>query len=169
MSKTISRKLKRPIPKNNPPRWLDFNVYPGKGNREAKENKLYFRVMVYSNIRWLREGYRFWMDCEEHNSEVLGAVIPFRKFIVPPKGSLDRSKWSDIIGVTIFAKNLLAHDVIAHEAVHMATTYLRYTRQSIKLLSEIDPVIEERLAYTVDNCVRQLVTEIHQKLSEEKQ
>lgn len=63
------------------------------------------------------------------------------------------------IGTVLFYKDLLRSSVISHEAVHMATSYLRITDQ-LKLSDQIDDD-EEKLAYCVGSCMRQIVDSLY--------
>jgi hypothetical protein len=63
------------------------------------------------------------------------------------------------VGRVLFYKDLLGSEVISHEAVHMATSYLRFINQ-LKLSDQID-ADEEKLAYCAGSCTRQIVDSLY--------
>lgn len=73
----------------------------------------------------------------------------------------DGDKWikAPKIGAVLFYKDLLGSECISHEAVHIATSYLRHTDQ-LKLSDQIDEN-EEKLAYCIGSCTRQIVDNLY--------
>lgn len=59
------------------------------------------------------------------------------------------------LGYALYLKSSLTPEIIAHEAVHQASHFIRINRiSSLKLTDEIDQR-EETFAYTIGNCVQQ--------------
>jgi hypothetical protein len=63
------------------------------------------------------------------------------------------------IGDVLFYKDCLGSESISHEAVHMATSYLRLKNQLL-LTDQIDER-EEKLAYYIGSCTRQIVDNLY--------
>jgi hypothetical protein len=63
------------------------------------------------------------------------------------------------IGDVLFYQGLLGSECITHEAVHMATSYLRIS-DSLILGDQIDEH-EEKLAYCIGSCTRQIVDNLY--------
>jgi hypothetical protein len=71
-----------------------------------------------------------------------------------------RWKSEPFLGYALFARNYVLAEVLCHEAVHMATGYLRRIRKLPRLRNQIDNG-EERLAYYTGWCGRQLNNGFH--------
>ncbi|WP_138503394.1 hypothetical protein [Nostoc sp. PA-18-2419] len=63
------------------------------------------------------------------------------------------------VGNVLFYKECLGSECISHEAVHMATSYLRLIQQ-LQLTDQIDEN-EEKLAYCIGSCMRQIVDNLY--------
>ena len=65
------------------------------------------------------------------------------------------------IGTVLFNMQQLTHGLIAHEAFHMATGYVRHMRRSVNLRSDVSDE-EERIGDTVHICVDQIYQRLKQ-------
>ena len=82
--------------------------------------------------------------------------MPCMTFLQGQEGEVASSS----LGHALFARTQLCVETIAHEAVHMATGYMRRKKVSMNLSNECGDR-EEMLAYLVGKCVRQIVAELY--------
>jgi len=127
---------------------IKFKVFPGLDNWMAKESELYWEVRVYHTRNNMQ---RFW-----GKKGASAVVIPRThtwlwegKEVVLPK-----------LGLVLFNRDELFGEIVVHEAVHMATWYLRRTRRSVNLGTDCDDR-EERLAYATGVCADQINRNFH--------
>lgn len=66
-----------------------------------------------------------------------------------------------VLGYVLFDLSKINGEIVAHEAVHMATAYMRRKRLSLKLNSQINDR-EERLAYTVGDCAAKVCNKLYE-------
>ena len=138
-----------------------FEVYPGRDNWMAPDNcDRYFTICIYADLGWMRRAYRMMSPHtpEERIANCAAAVIPMRRIWVQRN---KRDKISPNIGFVLFARRYAGMEVITHESVHMATTYVRAIRRSLNLGPDIEER-EERLAYAVGNIARQIASKCHE-------
>jgi hypothetical protein len=79
--------------------------------------------------------------------------MPWSRVTLLPNGG---EKKHDEIGMLLLPETFMCVEVFSHESLHLATSYVRKIRKSVKLKSEIDEDIEERLAYTTGVCASQI-------------
>lgn len=130
---------------------IAFRVYPGSDNWMAKEDKLYWDIRIFPHRRAM---LRFWRRRSEEtfDPKFSAIVLPRRCCIVAKDGSVVMKPF---MGLVLFRKGMINAEVVSHEAVHMACEYLRRCKHSTRLGIENDDR-EERLAYAIGNCVRQM-------------
>ncbi len=129
---------------------IRIKVIPGKFNPFIKEYHHYYHVLIFDHKEEMW-AYGSQLSCCHRDDGYDAITIPTyrqrfvdNKWVIAPK-----------IGTVLFHKNRLGSSVISHEAVHMATSYLRITNK-LQLSDEIDDE-EEKLAYCVGSCTRQIV------------
>lgn len=133
----------------------NIRVIPGMYNPFIQEFRHYYHVLIFGTKE---EMWNAGAKLSSHDKDKggYGAItIPIwrEKFV---DGQLRKAPK---IGNVLFYKDCLGSECISHEAVHMATSYLRITNQ-LKLSSEIDED-EEKLAYCIGSCTRQIVDNLY--------
>lgn len=129
-----------------------IKVTPAKFNPFIKDFRHYYHVHIFETKAemWEAGAKLSTWDKDAHGG--YGALtIPLwrekyegEKRITAPK-----------IGDVLFYNDCLSSECISHEAVHMATSYLRFINE-LMLTSQIDEN-EEKLAYCIGSCTRQIV------------
>jgi hypothetical protein len=135
---------------------VKFKVVPGRYNPFVKEYRHYYHVLVFTT---------------KHEMWKTGAKLSsFEKDKDGGYGALTMPIWRERfdgsqiirapkIGSVLFHTGCLGSEAISHEAVHMATSYLRLINQ-LKLTDQIDEN-EEKLAYCISGCTRQIVDNLY--------
>jgi hypothetical protein len=124
-----------------------FEIYPS----DEEDGELFFFVSVHPNRQSMLRKYRKLSHGvkAQHN---FGAVVMERQIENFEKGKRDVQP---VLGFVLFERSYLGGAVVTHEAVHMATTYLRRVRKSLRLnVNDID--IEEQLAHYVERCAAKI-------------
>ena len=135
---------------------VDFTVNPGLYNPYLNSKRHYYKVHIYNTKKAMWLSAAKLSSFEKDSNGGFGALtIPsYRQrrdgnvIITAPK-----------IGDVLFYRGLLGSGVIAHESVHMATSFLRIFN-SLKLGDKIDDR-EENLAYCIGSCTRQIVDKLY--------
>lgn len=132
-----------------------IKVFPGLYNPFTQEYKHYYHVCIFDSKK---EMWSTGAKLSSHDKDKGGygaLTIPTwrEKFVDGQKVLAPK------IGNVLFYKDCLGSECISHEAVHMATSYLRITGQ-LKLSDEIDED-EEKLAYCIGACTRQIVDNLY--------
>lgn len=117
-----------------------FRVYPGRGVQHFRERSLHWDVMLYENVRQLRRAAL--NHSNQPPFDELACVIHHHR------------KWRKSMGFVLFCQSKCDADTIAHEAVHMASSYLEMWRGKVGWLSADK---EEALALATGNCTAQIV------------
>ena len=133
-----------------------IKVFPGRFNPFIREFRHYYHVLVFETKQDMWDAGAKLSSFEKDQNGGYGALtIPLWR------ERHDGEKWikAPKIGTVLFYKDLLGSEVISHEAVHMATSYLRHTKE-LKLSDQIDDD-EEKLAYCIGSCVRQIVDNLY--------
>lgn len=128
-----------------------FSVVPSWNNNMAEEDDLYFSVCVYKTRSGMTNRWRQILpnDCLENEWRLLRAgVLPAT---LHPEGD----KLSPCLGLALFCEQHMNVGIIAHEAVHMATEYVRAKRLPLTLGKHVCDN-EERIAYAAGTCANQL-------------
>lgn len=126
-----------------------FKVFPA-----GRQSPHYWAVRVFANKGFMRRAFHQ-LNLYTNNDDRFGAIVmpQIRQHLVKGRErDIDPS-----LGYALFARSQLCMETQAHEAVHMATEYLRRVRQRLclRLGAEIDDT-EENLAYYVGRCAAQL-------------
>lgn len=132
-----------------------FQVKPS-GN---DSDELYWQVHVCPDKRSMYRLFRKLNETSDKKTNFAAIVMPQRTYhvsIVKGKDVLQPS-----LGHVLFYAKNLPGEIIAHEAVHMATSYLRRCRKSLRLTGQIDDA-EELLAYCVGRCAAQIANKLHE-------
>ncbi len=138
-------------------RLAKFEVNPGKYNPYKPDSRYYYHVHVFSTRESMWAAGAKISPWEKDHAARYGAItIPCWK--EKPLGNA----WlrAPKIGDVLFHIQCLGSECISHEAVHMATSYLR-ALNLLKLGDQIDDDDEERLAYCIGGCTRQIVDELY--------
>ncbi|BDA74340.1 hypothetical protein CAL7716_085060 [Calothrix sp. PCC 7716] len=132
-----------------------IKVFPGLYNPFVQEYKHYYHVCIFDVKEEMWEVGRKLSTWEKDKGGYGAITIPTwrEKFV---DGQLIKAPK---IGTVLFYKDLLGSETISHEAVHMATSYLRILDQ-LKLSNQIDEN-EEKLAYCIGSCTRQIVDNLY--------
>lgn len=132
-----------------------IKVHPGRYNPFIQEFKHYYNVLIFDSKEDMWEvGAK--LSPHDKDKGGYGAItIPTwrEKFVG------GEFKKAPKIGNVLFYKDCLGSECISHEAVHMATSYLRILNQ-LRLSDQIDED-EEKLAYCVGSCTRQIVDNLY--------
>lgn len=131
-----------------------FKVVPSRNNEFISEDRFYYDVYIFDDKAEM-------ISIAQQLNQ--GIVSTFGAIVMPTRieeFSVELNDWqiTPLIGNVLFHKSFINTDVLAHEAVHMTTNWLR-TINKLKLNDEIDEE-EELLAYGVGNIVNQLTTGI---------
>lgn len=134
---------------------LKFALKPGYYNPWLKEYRHYYHVSVFPDNQAMWEYGRKLSSFEKDQKGGWSAItIPIWR----EKYKNDRVIKAPKIGDVLFDRDHLSIDVISHEAVHMATSYLRFLER-LKLSEQIDED-EERLAYCVCHCTNAICLQL---------
>lgn len=133
-----------------------FKVYPGREVFHEHEH-LYWDIEIIETYGWfIRKMNRFIINpahspLEKEDDEVFKTRAFVNPFIIwsAKKGNFP------VLGIAFFCGQHINAEIVTHESVHMATSFLRRIRKSLKLTSEID-FREECLAYAVGQCTKQI-------------
>lgn len=136
---------------------IEFTVYPGKDppNHHVPNSKLFWRVAVYSRKTAMLERFWTFRPQDRGQADMQAAVLWVDEYEY-------RGRWRkrpEVLGTGFFWHGGLTADVIAHEAVHMASYYLKALSMPLDLRRGN---AEENLAYTVQSCVRQICHRLDQ-------
>lgn len=149
-------------------KYTPFNLYPAKGHSFLPHHELYFQIQVYETKDKMLDGYSELRP--EWNREELkfdACVVPIERRKISTDGS---EELNPEIGCVFFHRQRVGSEITAHESVHIATSFLRVTRQSenIYLATPYEELSregyrkkmlnEEYLAYLIGNANRQLVS-----------
>lgn len=126
-----------------------FRIHPG-------DCPLYWDVRVYPTRRQMRAGYRRLDPANRPDDTFAAIVMPLVTWTTAEAKTPEPS-----LGHVLFTKEKLDSEIVAHEAVHMATSYMRRRRWRLRLTSEIDDH-EERLAYLIGRCAALVANELHE-------
>lgn len=133
-----------------------FKVYPGKFNPFLKDFQHYYHTHIFETKEQMWEAGARLSSCEKDKNNRYGAItMPVWR----ERYEGDRRVIAPKIGNVLFYAGLLGSRCISHEAVHMATSYLRLVNQ-LALVDEIDEG-EEKLAYCVGSCASQIVDSLY--------
>jgi hypothetical protein len=133
-----------------------IKVIPGKYSPFIKEYRHYYHVLIFENKQ---DMWNVGAKISPHQKDKNGC---YGAITIPAwRERFDGDNWikSPKIGTVLFYKALLGSEVISHEAVHMATSYLRITNE-LRLSEQIDND-EEKLAYCIGSCTRQIVDNLY--------
>ena len=131
---------------------IEFTIYPGKDppNHYVPNSKLFWRVAIYSRKQAMLE--RYWTikpeDRGDRNMEAAVLWVDEYEF----RGSRWRKR-PEVLGTGFFHRDSLTIDVVTHEAIHMASYYLKHLGMPLDLRRGN---AEENLAYTAQACARQI-------------
>jgi hypothetical protein len=126
------------------------------------ESRFYWNVLVFPDLRTLRR-YVEWRTGEPAAGCRAAAQVSPLPIVGYRKGM--RPRVHSRLGEALFARGHIGTEIVSHEAVHIATSTLRAvelqatgncTAKLLKLTVDIDNG-EERLAYMIGSCARQLV------------
>lgn len=127
-----------------------FKIRPGKEPN-------YWQVYIFNNKADMRRMFKK-LDMTDEDDRFGAVVMPQMRIKFPKKGK--GSKKGIVhpsLGYVLFSKTQLRAEEIAHEAVHMATNYLRIMNPKSLVLSDECDDNEEDLAYAVGHCANALV------------
>ncbi len=133
-----------------------IKVIPARFNPFLSDLGHYYHVHVFETKAQMWETAAKLSPHEKDHDGGYGAItIPLRR------EKKIRGRWivARKIGDVLFYKDCLGSECVSHEAVHMATSYLRVVRQ-LKLTDQIDEN-EEKLAYCIGSCTRQIVDDLY--------
>lgn len=131
-----------------------FKVYPAGADCSAAMQVMHFEIEVFKTRGWMYGRHLRLGGIDDHNFAA----------IVMPRTIWDSQTNSarPLLGYVLFNEQSLYTEIIAHEAVHMGTTFLRRIRRSLQLTKDIDGR-EENLAYAIGRCVAQLSNRLHEQ------
>lgn len=123
-----------------------FKVYPN-----GRCAHWFWTVIVFKHKGLMRKAFHVLNGTEDRDDRFGAIVMPQERQV------LLKGKWrrDPSLGYVLFAKTQLGTETQAHEAVHMATSYLRRIKKWPQLGLEIDDR-EEDLAYHIGYCAGQL-------------
>lgn len=134
-------------------------VVPAKYNpfiRCADDFRLYYHIQIFETKEQMWDAGAKLSQFEKDKNGGYGALtIPTWRERYEGETRIIAPK----IGDVLFYKNCLGSECISHEAVHMATSYLRLINQ-LHLGDQIDEG-EEKLAYCIGSCTRQIVDNLY--------
>lgn len=132
-----------------------IKVMPGMYNPFIQEYRHYYNVLIFATKDDMWEAGTKLSPYDKDKGGYGAITIPIwrEKFV---DGQLVKTPK---IGNVLFYKDCLGSECISHEAVHMATSYLRILDQ-LKLSDQIDED-EEKLAYCIGACTRQIVDSLY--------
>jgi len=128
-----------------------FKVFPA-----GRRSPHYWTVLVFANKGHMRQGFHQLNIANDHDDRFGAIVMPQkRQWFLRRKWRSDPS-----LGYVLFARTQLCMETQAHEAVHMATGYLRRAGRCLRLAKETNEA-EENLAYFTGRCTAQLNRGFH--------
>ncbi len=117
---------------------LTFRVYPALNNLAVEDRSL---------------AYYYW-QIEFHKS---------RRTFLRKYRDISAPSWVvDMRYFALFDPTALTYETVSHEAVHLATGFIRLTKISKLNLSEETDIREEILAYTIGACVKQIMERLNE-------
>jgi hypothetical protein len=133
-----------------------FNVWPGRGTPKKYhiDTKLYWEVSVYKTRRNMKEAQKEYEPYSSGDDSFGAIVIPLHTISF----TTGKEVHSPSLGHVLFSTKQLGMETIAHEAFHMAMGFWERREPSVLIIPpDADPnENEERLAYTIGNCARQI-------------
>lgn len=137
-----------------------FKLNPSINNPFEIEKKYYYHVQVLENREELFK-VADKLSPQDPNHNFAAIVLPFYVYRFDYDKEKDEfySICKPKIGNVLFRKDYLNLEVISHEAVHLATNYLRLIKK-LNLGDEIDEN-EELLAYCVGGMTQELITNFY--------
>lgn len=128
-----------------------FKVFPNR-----RHSACYWTVLVFSDKGGMRRAFRR-LNVLDDTDDRFGATVMPQEMQRRVGG-----KWKSdpSLGYALFACTQLDVETQCHEAVHLATGFLRRLGQCPRLRKETDD-IEETLAYCIGRCARQLNNGFH--------
>lgn len=133
-----------------------FHIFPSRDNMilTAQESYLlanqFWQVEIFKHKQQFLRRYRdiTHPDCRLEMGDCQATVCPRTRY-------RKDMRIDNRLGYALYLRTSLTPEIIAHEAVHQSTHFIRVNRlSSLKLTTEIDSR-EEFLAYTIGNCVQQ--------------
>lgn len=133
-----------------------IKITPAKFNPFIKDFRHYYHVHIFETRATMWDAGAKLSTWDKDKNGGYGALtVPLWRERYEGENRITAPK----IGDVLFCKEILGSECISHEAVHMATSYLRLTNQLI-LTSQIDEN-EEKLAYCIGSCTRQIVDNLY--------
>jgi hypothetical protein len=130
---------------------IKFKVYPGSVNASPVDDGLYFEVRVYSSRQAMKNAYKRVFPRKHPD---FGAVVLSYTRQVHERNNV--WKKLPILGEVLFCLQQLDIETVAHEAIHMAMTYLRRTDVR-RIPKRADTGDDESLPYTASNCTKRIL------------
>lgn len=131
-----------------------FRIYPSRDNHMLEEDGHYYEARIHDTMGSLL----LWGHQKRRGHTVDYGAIVIPDYKVDTEGYI-----SSRVGWLGLCRPNLDASIVTHEALHIATSYLRL-RGLLKLGEEIDDD-EEMLAYTLGTVVSQIGTYIHKRYS----
>jgi hypothetical protein len=131
-------------------RTVQFPVYP------SREDNLFWLVHICPNRRSMLRQFKRRNKRKYRGERFAACVLPLPRQKVVLNG---KRITSPLLGYVFFELGTFGPEPLAHEAVHMATGYLRRKRATLKLGRHADKR-EESLAYPVGYCAYQIMRQI---------
>lgn len=137
----------------------NFQIFPGEDIPEPysiePEPNRFYEVWIFEDESAMRRGATEISQQDYIQGESFGAmVLPSVRYRISKSG---QTIFHTQIGDAVFHKGKLGSGLIAHECIHLATSYLRSFQRPVLALSDQIDDTEERLAYAASSCCRQLV------------
>ena len=137
-------------------RLAKIKVIPAKYNPFIKDFRHYYHIHIFeTKAKMWETGAKLSSWDKDKNGRYGAITIPLWRERYQKKERITAPK----IGNVLFYRECLGSECISHEAVHMATSYLRFINQ-LALTSQIDEN-EEKLAYCIGSCTRQIVDNLY--------
>ncbi len=133
---------------------MKFKVWPGRGNWMGDDKDMYFDVVAYPTQSKMLRRWKSLVpgDFKDYDGrDYTACVMPQTTTIFEGP----HEYVSPRLGLVLFCLDRLNAGVIAHEAVHMATTYIRAQGRCLRLGKE-NCNKEERIAYAAGCCTNQI-------------
>lgn len=133
-----------------------FCIYPSRDNMALPAQQSYMLANQYWQVEIFKHKQQFLRRYRDITHPDARMDMEYCEAIVCPRTRYRADMQLDNrLGLVLFLQMSLTPEIIAHEAVHQATHFIRVNRiSSLKLTEEIDER-EETLAYTIGNCVQQ--------------
>ncbi len=118
----------------------------------------YWTVLVFKHKGYMRRAFHQ-INITADNDDRFGAIVMPRVLL-----RLIDGKWipDNSLGYVLFSLTQLDAGTVTHEAVHMATSYLRRIKRSLTLRKDIDDR-EEELAYKIGWVAWKVNHELHKR------